>query len=370
MAVPQVRADYPSLQQMAARCGAQAQAARQTLQSLQRQMDVLQGGDWIGQGASAFYQEMDSSTLPTLSRLAGALESAQQTALQISQVMQRAEADAARVLRGDGAAGSPVAFGAGAAAFTAAGPAGGGGAGGKGGGNRGAGQGGTGVAQAEVGRATPFADAIAKMVAQDRAAVDRVLSNFSPEVRALVKQSPTLSAQIAELEKKKFTIQAGKDGSGFWTNTATHTINIEQPLDDAATANRIAHEVGHATYDKPFPTHDYYSREAYVNDGVAASMRDEGAAQFNAALVRQEVRANGGPDIGIPGTQTDAYQKAYDDFGTGQISYDQAVDRMAALMGKEHVSVGAHPLYPNFYRDFYETNVDVDEEPPTPARRR
>ena len=57
MAAPKVRADYPSLQHVAATFGAQASAARQAIGQLQRQVDVLQGGDWVGQGADAFYQE-------------------------------------------------------------------------------------------------------------------------------------------------------------------------------------------------------------------------------------------------------------------------------------------------------------------------
>src|SRR5215471_13448293 len=102
MAAPKVRADYQSLQKVASSFGDQAGAARQMIGQLQRQVDVLQGGDWVGQGATAFFQEWADQDLPTLQRLAGALESAQQAVSQISQVMQQAEAEAARVLRGPG----------------------------------------------------------------------------------------------------------------------------------------------------------------------------------------------------------------------------------------------------------------------------
>ena len=76
MAAPTVRADYEQLKEAANRFGGQAQAARQALQSLQRGLDVLQNGDWVGQGATAFYQEMSGSVLPTLKRLTSALERA------------------------------------------------------------------------------------------------------------------------------------------------------------------------------------------------------------------------------------------------------------------------------------------------------
>ncbi len=117
MAAPKIRADYDALKQVAASFGGQAQATRQTLQALQRQVEVLQGGDWIGQGATAFYQEMGDQVMPTIQRLAGALESAQQSVSQISQIMQQAEADAANVLRGPGGGTGGAAAGAAAAGF-------------------------------------------------------------------------------------------------------------------------------------------------------------------------------------------------------------------------------------------------------------
>src|SRR5579859_3713593 len=122
MAAPIVRSDYDALKQAAASFSNQAQAARQTIQALQSQLDTLQGGDWIGQGATAFYQEMGGSVMPTLKRLAAALDSASQTTLQIVQVVQQAEADAAAVFKvsGAGAAGAAAGAAAGIAAGGAA----------------------------------------------------------------------------------------------------------------------------------------------------------------------------------------------------------------------------------------------------------
>src|SRR5687767_2452016 len=102
MAVPKVRADYDQLKAAAGQFGGQAQAVASTLKALQRDLTVLEGGDWLGAGATAFYQEMGGQVLPTLKRLAAALEAAQQTTVQINQVMAQAEAEAARWLRGEG----------------------------------------------------------------------------------------------------------------------------------------------------------------------------------------------------------------------------------------------------------------------------
>ena len=81
LAVPRVRADYDQLGQVAQRFGVAAEAAGATLQTIQQNMQVLEGGDWVGQGAKAFYQEMSGSVLPTLKRLTSALQAAQQIPL-------------------------------------------------------------------------------------------------------------------------------------------------------------------------------------------------------------------------------------------------------------------------------------------------
>jgi uncharacterized protein YukE len=66
-------------------------------------MNTLQNGDWIGQGARAFFREMDSEVLPAVQRLQAALETAARTTGEINRIMQQAEEQAARLLRGDSA---------------------------------------------------------------------------------------------------------------------------------------------------------------------------------------------------------------------------------------------------------------------------
>ena len=105
MSCPKIRADYSQLAAVAATFGRQADLARQTLQNVRKQQAVLEGGDWIGAGAKQFYSEMNSQVLPTLNRLFLALEAANRTTAQINQIMKAAEDEAARLLRGDGAAG-------------------------------------------------------------------------------------------------------------------------------------------------------------------------------------------------------------------------------------------------------------------------
>ena len=66
-------------------------------------MATMQGGDWIGQGARAFYQEMEQEVLPSLQRLANAIKLARQVTLQISRIVKEAEEAASRLLSGEGA---------------------------------------------------------------------------------------------------------------------------------------------------------------------------------------------------------------------------------------------------------------------------
>jgi len=92
-------------------------------------------------------------------------------------------------------------------------------------------------------------------------------------------------------------------------------------------------------------------------------MQNEGAAQLNAAQVRAEITAAGGPDIGIPGTQTADYQKVYDDFAAGNITRPQAVDQMATLMGNEHTSTQGNPSYFDYYAASYQKDWDTKIAP-------
>lgn len=115
-----VRADYDALRSLAQSFGKNASEARQAYQRLRSQMDTLQGGDWMGTGASAFYAEMNGSVLPTMGRLVKALDEAQRITLQISQIMKAAEDEAASYLNQQGngqgpAAGQPATPSAGGA---------------------------------------------------------------------------------------------------------------------------------------------------------------------------------------------------------------------------------------------------------------
>lgn len=102
MPAPKVRGEYDELQQIASIFGAQSEHSQRALRQIKSRVDTLQGGDWVGKGAQAFYKEMDQEVLPALSRLVEALNQAQHTTRQVSRIVQETEEATARLLGGVG----------------------------------------------------------------------------------------------------------------------------------------------------------------------------------------------------------------------------------------------------------------------------
>lgn len=102
MPSPRIRTDYDELAHIAQQFQAEADRTQQTLRQLQQTKTTLEAGDWLGQGASQFYQEMDRDIFPALMRLTKALEQAARVTGQARQVIHTAEGDAAAVFKLDG----------------------------------------------------------------------------------------------------------------------------------------------------------------------------------------------------------------------------------------------------------------------------
>ncbi|MBX7214435.1 MAG: WXG100 family type VII secretion target [Thermoflexales bacterium] len=94
-----VRSNHDELKTIASKFSSEAEAVNQMNQNLNSNIETLKGGDWIGQGAKAFYAEMDGQVMPSLKRLASALGEAAKVTNQISQTMQNAENEASGSLR-------------------------------------------------------------------------------------------------------------------------------------------------------------------------------------------------------------------------------------------------------------------------------
>ena len=106
MAPEIVQANYEELDKIAAQFGRGAAAAAQLRQRMQRSFEPLAQGGWQGRGADAFAKEMTATVLPTIERMARAMEAGRAVTLEIKGVMQRAEEEAAARFKQRGDAGA------------------------------------------------------------------------------------------------------------------------------------------------------------------------------------------------------------------------------------------------------------------------
>ena len=111
-----IQANYEALESIAARFGQQSEMNAAMYGRLRQAVQVLEQGGWEGQGSSAFFAEMDGTIYPALQRLIDALDEAQSTTLEIKQIIQQAEEEAAapfggRAAEGGGTVADPGAIG-------------------------------------------------------------------------------------------------------------------------------------------------------------------------------------------------------------------------------------------------------------------
>jgi len=90
-----VRADYDQLTEIAQTFESESGQVGRRVEAIRRLVEVLEGGDWIGEGARAFFREMHSEVLPALQRLVKALASAARATQQASSAMKEAEEESA-----------------------------------------------------------------------------------------------------------------------------------------------------------------------------------------------------------------------------------------------------------------------------------
>jgi len=96
MTASRIRADYDQLAGIRKNFSSEAEATQRTLQDLRSRLQTLEGGDWVGRGAKAFYGEMNDSVLPSLTRLQRALTQAAAVTDRLEKRIRQAEADAAQ----------------------------------------------------------------------------------------------------------------------------------------------------------------------------------------------------------------------------------------------------------------------------------
>jgi len=110
-----VQAEYDRLENIAGRFAAQSEAIAGMLSRVKEGVDGLGSGGWEGRGSDAFLAEMEGEIIPATSRLESALTEADQVTRKISEIIRKAEEEAARIFGGDGgvSTGQPVGPGGG-----------------------------------------------------------------------------------------------------------------------------------------------------------------------------------------------------------------------------------------------------------------
>ena len=91
-----IQAQYDQLEVLARRFGKQADMQTALQKQLQTHVERLRNGGWAGHGSAAFFAEMDGKVFPAVKRLIDALQRAESVTLQIGEIVQRAEEEAAR----------------------------------------------------------------------------------------------------------------------------------------------------------------------------------------------------------------------------------------------------------------------------------
>lgn len=207
--------------------------------------------------------------------------------------------------------------------------------------------------------ADAFADEITAVMPPVRDAIDDLLWQFSDAVRDLVRLSPTLRRQLEILEAHGWSVGRGQSG-GYFCNRNGQFIRMVERADAGREVVELAHEVGHAHFNQlPEVPPTGLSRDEFVRANVARDMVDEGAAQFNAAKVRDEL-AQAGHDAPMPGQHADEYADIYDRYKAGQVSEPEAINEMGDVMRREVTSGDQRPYeeyYGDPYRDWYDRNV-------------
>lgn len=232
MTAPRIRANYDDLDK-ANRMFAQEQAALQkTLGDLQGRLDALQGGDWVGKAATTFYGEMNGSVLPAVKRLIKAMDRAATVTRALRARVQQAEADAARVLNGQGVAGGAASGAAGGASSGGASGGGASGGGASGGGASGGGASGGGASGPDP-RLKPVQD---KIDAGDKqGAIEEAIKQYGIDLKN-VKGTPQYDSSTS--------------GEGATSQDGSVSIGDDAFSSPGWLASSVGHEGLHATQAK------------------------------------------------------------------------------------------------------------------------
>ena len=103
----------------------------------------------------------------------------------------------------------------------------------------------------------------------------------------------------------------------------------------------------------PYVPPDGLTRQQYIDQNVARSLRDEGEATMTNSDVRREISNNGGPDIGIAGAQPNTYQQIADRHPDPADRNQARTEIGNAYADGEHPSTTPGQTYRQYYSQPY-----------------
>ncbi len=91
MSANEVQVNYEQMNTNGKQAGELSQQMRQVSQRINSQLDNLKGGNWVGNNANKFYQEMDNTVMPAMQRLIDALSETESVVNTICRIFEGAE---------------------------------------------------------------------------------------------------------------------------------------------------------------------------------------------------------------------------------------------------------------------------------------
>lgn len=167
---------------------------------------------------------------------------------------------------------------------------------------------------------------------------DEIRTGFGEKVDGLLNASRTLREKWEQMKADGWKIRLSSKRSEADPEDKTIWINPDMVKDkanfDANLASMISHEIGHAV--TPYPDRfESKSKAEFVAVNTERSLEHEGAAAFENARARDEIKASTGTDIGIRGGYDQAYIDIYEQYKSGAISEAEAKARMTDLQAIE-----------------------------------
>ena len=176
-----------------------------------------------------------------------------------------------------------------------------------------------------------------------------------------------ITADLEAMQRAGWRVEYGAPGSGSFADRSAKLVTIDgnDRSSDAAVLQTLAHESGHATYTQdPYVSYEGVSRQEFVDRNVMRSLKDEGEATMTNIDVRNELRAAGGPDIGVAGAQSSDYERVAGQYPNAA-DRDRAREEIGRLFSSgEHPSTSPNETYGAYYGHTYESFYDQNATPP------